>query len=215
MALPRRVERSTSIAGSDSPAKSVDARARDREWVARISTGDWSAFEAMFRAYKDDLGAFIEGYVQSHAVAEELVQELFLHLWDHRHTWSPTAPLNAYLFRAARNRSISHLRRERLEMKFRERLVEDPTLESLTTPLPGALDLLDAQDFESAVDRVVRELPDRCREIFVLNRHHYLTYAEVAEVLDISPKTVEVQMGRALAVLRRRLAAWLSQRDFR
>lgn len=198
MALPR-----SAVANS---LAQVDVAARDRDWVARVATGDWAAFELMFRAYKDDLGAFVERYVQSHAVAEEVVQELFLHLWEHRHTWSVASPLNAHLFRAARNRAISHLRRERLETRFRERLLEDPTLE-LATPLPSALDVLDAHDLEALVECVVRELPDRCREVFILNRYHHLSYAEVGEVLGISPKTVEVQMGRALVVLRRRLAA--------
>ena len=95
---------------------------RDRAWVESIRTGDVPAFEAMFRAYKNDLGAFVTSCVHSREAAEEVIQDLFLHLWEQRHEWQPTVPLNIYLFRAARNRAIDHLRHQRVEAQFRERI---------------------------------------------------------------------------------------------
>lgn len=185
------------------------ATVRDRAWVALIRTGDEAAFEAMFRAYKNDLGAFIESCVRTRAVAEELLQELFLHIWDHRYSWEVPGPLNAYLFRAARNRAIDYLRRERLEITFRERLLrEQSDGVSVVSATIAPEELLDAESLESAIERAVNQLPDRCREVFVLNRYHNLTYAEVAQVLGISVKTVETQMGRALLALRQRLDSW-------
>jgi RNA polymerase sigma-70 factor (ECF subfamily) len=175
--------------------------------VERIATGDVSAFEAMFRAYKNDLGAFVESYVRSRAVAEELIQELFLSIWEQRYSWRIATPLNTYLFRAARNRAISHLRHERVEARFRERLLRDDPADAVV-PLPLADEVLAARDLEDAIEQAVRRLPARCEEIFRLNRYHHLSYAEVADVLGLSVKTVEVQMGRALAALRRTLAAW-------
>lgn len=185
------------------------ATVRDRAWVARIRTGDEAAFEAMFRAYKDDLGAFIESCVRTRAVAEELLQELFLHIWDHRYSWEVPGPLNAYLFRAARNRTIDYLRRERLEITFRERLLREQSDGVSVISATTAPELLEAEELESAIERAVNQLPDRCREVFVLNRYHNLTYAEVAQVLGISVKTVETQMGRALLSLRQ----WLDLRQ--
>jgi RNA polymerase sigma-70 factor (ECF subfamily) len=185
-----------------------DVAARDRDWVARICTGDKAAFEAMFRVYKNDLGVFIDSYVQSRAVAEELLQELFLYVWDRRYVWAFPGPLNAYLFRAARNRAISYLRRERLEIRFRERLIQDQNGQQQLASAPGVVEQLEAQDMEKVITRAVNHLPDRCREVFVLSRYHHLSYMEIAEVLGISVKTVEVQMGRALTSLRQRLASW-------
>ena len=107
-------------ASLDTPDSSRESR--DRAWVESIRTGDVPAFEAMFRAYKNDLGAFVTSCVHSREAAEEVIQDLFLHLWEQRHEWQPTVPLNIYLFRAARNRAIDHLRHQRVEAQFRERI---------------------------------------------------------------------------------------------
>ncbi len=207
---PHRIELATEIGPTNTDAYIVadDVAERDRDWVARICTGDAAAFEAVFREYKNDLGALVESHVRSRAVTEEILQELFLHLWEQRYDWHFAGPLNAYLFRAARNRAISYLRHERVESRFRERLFHEQRNDIPGVPTPSVGELLDAQDLESAIERAVNCLPDRCREVFVLNRYHHRSYAEVAGMMGISVKTVEVQMGRALAALRQRLAPW-------
>ena len=108
----------------DAPRYAPDAsrESRDRAWVERIRTGDVPAFEAMFRAYKNDLGAFVTSWVHSREAADEVIQDLFLHLWEQRHEWEPVVPLNIYLFRAARNRAIDYLRHQRVEASFQERI---------------------------------------------------------------------------------------------
>lgn len=75
--------------------------ARDGAWVDRIRTGDVQAFEAMYRAYKNDLGPFVASHVGSVDVAEDLIHDLFLRVWENRYEWQLTVPLNIYLFRAA------------------------------------------------------------------------------------------------------------------
>ncbi len=182
--------------------------ARDREWVDRVRVGDVQAFEAMFRAYKNDLGAFVASYLRSREGAEEVIQELFLHLWQQRHVWDLAAPLNIYLFRAARNRAISWLRHERVEAEFRERVARGGADAFAPRQPPPSDEAARVEELEDAIEQAVRTLPDRCREVFRLNRYHHLSYAEVAAVMGISVKTVEVQMGRALATLLVRLAAW-------
>lgn len=176
--------------------------------MERIRTGDVQAFEAMFRAYKNDLGGFVRSCLQSREAAEEVIQDLFLRIWEQRHEWEVTVPLNVYLFRAARNRAISHVRHERVERRFRERLGSEGA-EALRPRSPAWADeAARAGELEGAIEWAVNELPERCREAFRLNRYHHLSYAEVAEVMQISVKTVEVQMGRALTFLRKRLADW-------
>src|SRR6266508_4820115 len=168
--------------------------ARDREWVDRVRAGDVQAFEALFRAYKNDLGAFVASCLRSHEDAEEVIQELFLHLWQQRRVWAVAVPLNVYLFRAARNRAISWLRHERVEAAVRERVAPGQP--------PSSDEVARVTELEDAIEQAVSALPERCREVFRLNRYHHLRYAEVAEIMGISVKTVEVQMGRALATLR-------------
>jgi RNA polymerase sigma-19 factor, ECF subfamily len=193
---------------SATPLSADQTAVRDREWVERIRTGDAQAFEAMYRAYKNHLGAFLERFLRSREPAEEVVQELFLHIWDHRHTWEVSSPLNIYLFRAARNRAISYLRHERVETKFRERVAREDFADFVPRPTDSADEGVRTDELRDAIERAVSVLPDRCQEVFRLNRYHHLSYSEVAELLHISVKTVELHMGRALTALRVHLASW-------
>ncbi len=182
--------------------------ARDRAWVAAIRTGDAEAFEAMFRAYKNDLVGFTESLLHSRETAQEVVQELFLRIWQQRELWEFAGALNSYLFRAVRNRAINYIRHERVATRFRERVAggaDQPIGGSQPRP---ADERVRVADLASAIERAVHDLPDRCREVFRLSRYHHLNNAEIAEVLDISVNTVEVQMTRALTVLRKRLAVF-------
>lgn len=182
--------------------------ARDRAWIDGIRQGDVAAFEALYRAYKNDLGGYVQSLLRSREAAEEIIHDLFLRFWEQRELWEPTGPLNTYLFRAARNRAISYLRHQRVEAKFRERAAGGLMAGAMSPPPPTADDVFRLREVENAVEQAVDALPDRCREVFRLNRYQGLSYAEVAQVLQISVKTVEMQMGRALTALRRRLAEW-------
>ena len=182
--------------------------ARDRDLVVRLRTGDEEAFAELYRTYVNGLGAFVKSIVQSDDVAEEIIQDLFLRLWKDRHSWDPPNPLGAYLYRAARNRAISHLRHERIETKFLDFPAGDGETRDIPDVAPIADDLAEAADLNHAIVRVIETLPPRCREVFNLRRSHELSYAEIGEVLGISVKTVEIHMSRALGTLRRQLAPW-------
>src|SRR5258708_7124701 len=161
----------------------------DRRLFERLHSGDPTAFETLFREYAARLCAFAFGYVESKAVAEELVQDLFCWLWDHRVDAATPVSVRAYLFAALRNRALNHVRRERVVVEFGERVARAASrLASLQT---ADADLL-AGDLASALAAAVHAMPLRCREVFSLVRDQHLTYAEVAEVLGISPKTVEI-----------------------
>ena len=164
------------------------------EWLARVREGDERAFETLFRAFAPGLVAFVARYVDSRSVAEELVQDLFLRLWQKRAELTVDQAVTGYLYAAARNRAINHLEHERVAGRFANAVVGriDEASASGETELLGMLDLQDA----------VERLPARCRLIFTLSRQHDMTYAQIAQSLGISVKTVEAQMGRALKALR-------------
>lgn len=181
---------------------------RDRRWVEAIRTGETQAFEAMFRAYADGLCGFVYRYVGSRDEAQEQVQDLFLWIWDHRHEWEVVGTLKTYLYKAARNRALSAVRHKRVEQRFQLRAAREAG-GRVEAPTGLAADQeLCAGELESAIERAIAKLPGRCRQVFELNRKQHLAYAEIAEVLQISSKTVEVHMGRALTALRRSLADW-------
>jgi RNA polymerase sigma-70 factor (ECF subfamily) len=174
------------------------------QWARRIREGDKSAFEAMFVAYYLKLRRFVIRFVQTQDAAEELVQDLFVDLWAKRETWEVRDSLRAYLYTAARNRALSQINKRNVEETW-----EDEELAQLVDPGRGPHEELDRQELISHVQKVIETLPARCRLILNLSRKDGLTYAEIAQVLGISIKTVETQMGRAFKMLRERLAGYL------
>lgn len=137
-------------------------------------------------------------------VCEDVVQELFAKLWEKRSSLSIQGSLKSYLYRSALNAALNHVSSKRVKTRssLNDLLVE---------PTGGAtpVELNQANDFYDAFQKALQELPEGCREIFVLSRYEQLTYKEIAETLDISPKTVENQMGKALRVLREKLGTFL------
>lgn len=183
----------------------VAAPADEARLIALLRSGDADAFERVYRSYVVALCRLADSYVQSRDAAEDIVQDLFTWLWANRHGFHPEHGLRAYLFGAVRNRALNALRDEATATRV------SATQSFAGTGISGAADAeLMALDLESAIQTTVEGMPPRCREVFVLLRTQALTYAEVAVILGISPKTVEVHMSRALAILRARLGPWLS-----
>jgi RNA polymerase sigma-70 factor (ECF subfamily) len=164
-----------------------------------------AAFEALFRTHYAGLCAFVYGYVRSRDVARELVQDLFLRLWEMTGTPRSGALTKAYLYTAARNRAVRHIRHQRVEARW----IEAAGLESDRCEV-GPDETVQEHDAAAAIARAVAGLPERCRLVFTLSRSRHLSTAEIAEVLGISPNTVEQHMWRALKALRAKLAPYLT-----
>jgi RNA polymerase sigma-19 factor, ECF subfamily len=162
------------------------------------------SFEAVFRAHYPGLCEFVTGYVRSADIAHELVQDLFLRIWELQGT--PNAPplTKAYLYSAARNRAIKHLRHERVVVRWEERASREAEPSEAS-----AADEVHCLDLADAAARAIASLPERCRMVYTLSRQQHLSYAEIAQILGIAESTVETQMWRALKHLRTRLAPFL------
>jgi len=170
---------------------------RDPEWLIGIRNGDTAVFEVVFRTYYRRLCAVAYAHVGSPETAEEIVQDLFLKLWRQRDSLQITDSLQAYLYRAARNASLNHLNHRRIELRWSERVrATDPPV------APAADDELGESELARAIDAGIAALPERCRLVFTMSRRQGLSYAEIADALGISVKTVEAQIGRALKSLR-------------
>jgi RNA polymerase sigma-70 factor (ECF subfamily) len=181
----------------------------EREWLDLMRAGDERGFELIFRAYIGPLCEFAYSYVGSRDDAEEIVQSLFTWIWSQRESLHTPRGVRSYLYAAVRNRALNVLRHTRIEHALRDRLsLHSVARGDAEMPLAAESEL-DAGDLNEALDRALKQMPPRCREVFSLLRYQHLSYAEAAAVLSISPKTVEIHMGRALAILRTRLAPWL------
>ena len=130
-----------------------------------------------------------------------------LELWKRRENIATDSSPQAYLFQSTRNRSLNYLRHQRVERDAEPQLSRDEGVDST------AHSLVVEEEIHVAMKRAVDRLPARCREVFELSRTHQLKYSEIAEVLGISIKTVEAQMGKALRILREELAPWLSAKQ--
>ena len=172
----------------------------EQEWVRKIRQGDGAAFEMLFRSYCQPLIRFVRRYVGDTSMAEDLVQDVFLAVWSNRSRLDPAASMKVYLYAAARNRALKHLRHGAVERRSAGDV--ERTLPRQKTPA----DELQGKELAGAVAEAIEALPERTRIVFSMNRFDRLTYAEIAGIQGVSIKTVETQMGRALKSLRDRLA---------
>lgn len=179
-----------------------DQKLRDEQWAESIRAGDHDAFEQLFHAYAGALCTFAAQHVDSAAVAEDIVQNVFCDLWNRRTEWRPQGSVKAYLFRAVRNTSLDYLKHRRVEQAWED----EEKRRDQTSGRRSPADVLQHQELKRAMQHAVEELPERRRLIYCMARNHDMSYAEIAAALDIAPKTVENQIGRALKTLRNHLA---------
>jgi RNA polymerase sigma-70 factor, ECF subfamily len=191
-------ERPLLVAKMSHEDASDDAGRPDAELAAQVRAGDEGAFETIFRRHVTHLCTLAYRYVESRDLAAELVQDVFLRLWRNRAEWDLQESIKGYLYRATRNRALDYLKHENVERRWAEdsaraRLVDadahDPT-----------------SDVVDDLARALTFLPERRRQVFLLRWRHDLSYAEIAELMGTTPKTVENQMTRALRTLREHLS---------
>ena len=172
-------------------------------------TRDADAFGAIYHAYHAPLCTLARRYVRAADSAEELVQDVLLRIWEQR-SWLhlQDGALRAYLYAAVRNQALDALKRERVARRWHERVLREP--DALVGPRPdGADESAAVEELSAVVERLVAALPPRCRQAYVLRREQQLGYGEIARIMGVAPKTVEVQIGLALRALRRGLADWV------
>lgn len=165
-----------------------------------------AAFTAMVEAHYGRLGAFALRLVGSRAAAEDVVHEVLLRIWRRRAAFAFHDPL-AYLYQAVRHEADSWRRRQ---VREERRTASGDLVETREDSRADAAAPVELADLAQAVDQTVAALPSRRREIFRMQREQGLSYAEIASLLGISVKTVEVQIGHALKAIRRRIGPFLA-----
>jgi len=174
--------------------------------AARIRLGDEQAFELFFRKFNIRLCAFANKFLANPEEAQEVVQDMFLKIWEERHEIDPDDSLKSYVFKIVQNLCINRLRRKKVESKY----AEIYKLVYLNHQEFSAHESLLARELETKIVHTIHKLPTECRKVFELSRSEGLRYKEIAETLHISVKTVEAQMSKALRSLRLGLTDYIS-----
>src|SRR6185437_6681773 len=157
---------------------------------------------AIFRAYYSELHAMVVRYVRTHALAEEIIQDAFLAVWQRRFAWTPEMDLKAYVFQTAHNRALNHIRRDRIEIDWQELVAARREEWGMSQYAVDAHENADVDEMVELVQRAVLSLPPRVQRTIALRLQYHLTTAEIAEVMGVSVKAVERNITRGLKALR-------------
>ena len=176
-------------------------RILEKEIIHKLDTKN---FEKLFKKYFSTLCYFARKYISDVESSKEIVHDVFINLWNKRDSIDLQKSVKSYLFTSVHNRCLNYIRDNK---KFDHNIEQLETLHENTNW--EATDSLVHMEMENKINRIIESLPDRCREIFVLNRFDNLKYSEIAEKLGISVKTVETQMSKALKILRENLKEYL------
>jgi len=162
-------------------------------------------FEQIFKSHIRSLHSYAATILKEEAAAEEIVQNVFLRLWEKKEEIEIRENISVYLYRSVHNESLNYLKHLKVRTAYqtyamhRERHHESEKASEKVT----------LGELEQKLEKALRELPEQCRTIFQLSRFEDLKYREIADRLDLSVKTVENQMGKALKLLRLKLVDFL------
>jgi RNA polymerase sigma-19 factor, ECF subfamily len=172
----------------------------DSEIIRRIRQGDKEQFESLFRSSYVSLVRYAMSIIKDHDTGEEIVQDLFLRLWQDREKIKIESSLNGYLFRSVHNKCLHWVGHNRIIEKHAQEMAY---MQTNTVETPS--EIIQFNELQAKIAKILEKLPERCGKIFCMNRFDGLKYAEIADKLSISVKTVEADMGKALREFRKEL----------
>lgn len=176
----------------------------DDALVDAMRRGDAYAFEQLVRRYASPLRAFAFSFLGNADAAEDVVQEVFVRLWETREALAPAGTIAGHLFGAVRFRALAALKHTRVEQRYQERVLQEQRDDVVRGESAPDL-VVEHADLYAAAVRAAHALPAGARAVFLMRWNQGLSHREIAERLGISVKGVEVQLTRALKTIRRLL----------
>ena len=171
----------------------------EKHLVVELRKGSHEAFGQLFDIYKKRIYGFLYNMIHSHEDVEDLLQVVFINIWENRATMNNELSLDAYVFKIARNSALNLLRQRAYKL-----LLEKQLIDNLKLSEDGETPLID-KDLKRHLDNLIAHIPERRREIFLLHYSKELPYKEIAEQLNISENTVDTQIRNARNYLRKQL----------
>lgn len=178
----------------------------DAELLTWLKEGNQKVIQILFDTFYVSLCKTVNRIVHNTIITEDIVQDVFMKIWQKRGDLNIQISLKAYLHKMAINAALSHLRK-----KYNTSSIDDTSPQQMSKHAfkEVATQQMEFQELEVQVNDAINELPPKCREVFILSRYEEMSYKEIAQQMEISPKTVENQMSKALKHLRKKLAAYI------
>lgn len=174
------------------------------EIINKIKNGDEKAFEELFRTYYKPLCQYTYRILKDPVTAEEIVQDIFYHIWEKRQTLEPILSVKSYLYKAVSNNALKYLRHNKIVNAHQE-VVQHDLLQSFNLQENYS----EMNEIIHIIEETMNSVPERTHIIFSLHRDQGLKYKEIAQELNISVKTVEAHMTYLLKLLRENLRDYM------
>ena len=169
----------------------------DGSLLKKIKQNDQVAFKKIFDCYFDHLYRYSLSFVVKPEIAEEIVQDAFMFLWNKRGSIEIKYSLKSYLLAIVRNDSLDYLKSH-----YKRSVIQDETEPFIIPDHLTPFDKLHTAQLQELIDKAMYQLPEKCAVVFGLSRNNEFSYKEISEHLGISVKTVENQIGIALKKIR-------------
>jgi RNA polymerase sigma-70 factor, ECF subfamily len=172
----------------------------EQSLLIELKKGNQDAYSLLFNKYYKDLVLFGGNFLQNKSLCEDIVQNVFLKFWRDRESIEILTSLKSFLLRSVQNSCLDEIRHKGVIKEHESYSIAYGNYDGLDTE-----NYVLHSDLESHLSKALAQLPDACREAFEMNRLEGLKYREIAERLNVSERTIEVRIGKALSLLRNHL----------
>jgi len=172
--------------------------------IGKMKTGDRSAFSSIFSFHYANMVSFASTFTKDLDTSEEIVQEVFVQLWENRESLMITSSLKSYLLKTIQNRCINWLKHLKVRDKYNHFMVENSSIADLDTE-----NYILKSELEGKLEKTLQTLPKEVADAFRMNRYECKKYQEIAVIQNVSVRTIEVRIGKALSLLRESLKEYL------
>lgn len=172
--------------------------------INKLKTGDQDVFSGIFSAYYRDLVFFAFSFTHELSSAEDIVQDTFIKLWEDHEELIVTVSLKSILLKTIQNKCIDFYRHKRIKDDYSSYFINNTSLYEYDTD-----NYMLKSEMEEMIEKALDRLPEKIRETYLLNRNVGLKYKEIADKLNVSTRTVEVRISKALELLRKSLIDFL------
>lgn len=182
----------------------------DDFFLLRFKKGDELAFEKIFKSNYNPIVGFCHQFISDLDKSKSLAQEVFLNLWLSREKIRNLNGIKAFLYTSAKSACLNYIRHQKVIRKYEDKHLQEME-NKLNQEVLESFDFnaLEFSELEGYIHRAINDLPDKCRQVFILSRFEGKMNKEIAEELNISVKAVEANITRALKTLKTRLSDYL------